>query len=274
MLNITRSNGWLRPTLLLLALLLPIPQLSQAQDNLQTVQEIRNRGQLRVASLAEPTYPFSTVKQGHWSGYEVELAKRVADAIGVKLVWDASYRDTAELVSALKQNKTDVVFAHIKRDLATAQQVNYSLPYITLNFVIVTNRLKVIEKKPIDDTLQSISKLPLRIGTLDVSDYRSIAGRRFPNAKVDTFVTLSSLTEALESGKIDAVFCDEVEGRNIFGGNTNRGLYLGYFALPELRSEVVAMVDWPNMHFVSWLNLVLEPVAGKTTIDQLFLNKY
>ena len=269
MLNITKINCWL-----LSALLLLIAQLSQAQDNLQTVQEIRHRGQLRVASLAEPLYPFSTVKQGHWSGYEVELAKLVADSIGVKLVWDASYRDTAELVSALKQNKTDLVFAHIKRDLATAQQVNYSLPYITLDFVLVTNRLKVIEKKPVDDSLQSISKLPLRIGTLDVSGYPRIASRRFPNAKVETFLNLSSLTEALESGKIDAVFCDEVEGRNIFGGHTQRGLYLGYFNLAELRSEIVAMVDWPNMHFVSWLNLVLEPVAGKTTIDQLFLKQY
>ena len=269
MLNITKINCWL-----LSALLLLIAQLSQAQDNLQTVQEIRHRGQLRVASLAEPLYPFATVKQGHWSGYEVELAKLVADSIGVKLVWDASYRDTAELVSALKQNKTDLVFAHIKRDLATAQQVNYSLPYITLDFVLVTNRLKVIEKKPVDDSLQSISKLPLRIGTLDVSGYPRIASRRFPNAKVETFLNLSSLTEALESGKIDAVFCDEVEGRNIFGGHTQRGLYLGYFNLAELRSEIVAMVDWPNMHFVSWLNLVLEPVAGKTTIDQLFLKQY
>jgi ABC-type amino acid transport substrate-binding protein len=268
MLNITKINCWL-----LFALLL-IPQLSQAQDNLQTVQEIRHRGQLRVASLADPLYPFAIVKQGHWSGYEVELAKLVADSIGVKLVWDASYRDTAELVSALKQNKTDLVFAHIKRDLATAQQVNFSLPYIKLDFVLVTNRLKVIEKKPADDTFQSISKLPLRIGTLDVSGYPSIASRRFPNAKVDTFLNLSSLTEALESGKIDAVFCDEVEGRNIFGGHTQRGLYLRYFTLPELRSEVVAMVDWPNMHFVSWLNLLLEPVAGKTTIDQLFLKQY
>jgi ABC-type amino acid transport substrate-binding protein len=273
MLNITRSNCW-RLLGLLLALLLQIPQLSQAQDHLQTVQEIRNRGQLRVAALAEPLYPFATIKQGHWSGYEVELAKRVADSIGVKLVWDASYRDTAELVSALKQNKTDVAFAHIKRDLATAQQVNYSLPYITLNFVLVTNRLKVIEKKPADDTLQSMSKLPLRIGTLDASGYRTMASRRFPNAKVDTFLNLSSLTEALESGKIDAVFCDEVEGRNIFGGPTQRGLYLGYFILPGLRSEVVAMVDWPNKHFVSWLNLALEPVAGRTTIDQLFLKQY
>lgn len=269
MLNIIKINCWL-----LFALLQLIPQLSQAQDNLQTVQEIRSRGQLRVASVAEPLYPFATLKQGHWSGYEVELAKRVADSIGVKLVWDASYRDTAELVSALKQNKTDLVFAHIKRDLAVAQQVNFSLPYIKLDFVLVTNRLKVIEKKPFDDSFQSISKLPLRIGTLAVSGYQSIASRRFPAAEIDTFLNRSSLTEALESGKIDAVFCDEVEGRNIFGGHTQRGLYLGYFTLPELKSEVVAMVDWPNMHFVSWLNLVLEPVAGKTTIDQLFLKHY
>ena len=63
-----------------------MPHLSQAQDNLQTVLEVRNRGQLRVASVVLPLFPFSTVKQGHWSGCEAELAKLVADSIEVKLV--------------------------------------------------------------------------------------------------------------------------------------------------------------------------------------------
>ena len=269
MLNITRSNCWLQ-----LALLLLMPQLSQAQDNLQTVQEIRNRGELRVASVAEPLYPFSVLKQGRWSGYEVELAQLAADSIGVKLVWDASYRDAAELIDSLKQHKTDLAFAHIKRDLATAQKVNFTLPYIALDFVIVTNRLKVIEKKPANEMLLSIGQLPLRIGTIDIPTYRSMASIRFPRAKIETFSNISSLTAALESGKIDALFCDEVEARNIFADQPQRGLHLGYFALPELRNEVVAMVDWPDTHFVSWLNLVLEPVAGTTTIDQLFLKNY
>lgn len=267
--NITKNNFWLW-----LALLLTIPQLSLAQDRLQTVQEIRKRGELRVASLQEPLYPFSVLKGGQWSGYEIDLAQLVAKAIGVKLVWDARYNDTAALVDALKQRKADLVFARLKRDLTTAQQVNYSLPYIALDFVIVTNRLKVLEKKPVDDRFQSISKLPLRIGTLNSSIYLNKASKRFPSAKVETFTNIASLTEALELGKIDAVFCDEVEARNIFLDKPERGLRLGYFALPELRSDIAAIVDWPDMHFASWLNLVLEPVAGRTRADQLFLKHY
>jgi polar amino acid transport system substrate-binding protein len=269
MLNIIRSNCWL-----LLVLLLAIPQLCQAQDSLQTVQEIRKRGELRVATVQEPLFPFSVLKEGRWSGYEFELAQLVAKAIGVKLVWDASYQDAAALVEALKQRKADLVFAHLKRDLGIAQQVNYSLPYIALDFVLVTNRLKVLEKKPTDDTFQSISKLPLRIGTLNNSVYLNKASKRFPNAKLETFANIASLTEALEAGKIDAVFCDEVEARNIFVDQPERGLYLGYFSLPEIKSELAAMVDWSDLHFTAWLNLVLEPVAGTTSVDQLFSKHY
>jgi ABC-type amino acid transport substrate-binding protein len=265
MLNITRSNFWL-----LLLLLLTIPLLSQAQDSSQTVQEIRKRGELRVASVREPLYPFSVLKEGSWSGYELELAQLVAKAIGVKLVWDASYPDEAALIDALKQRKADLVFARLKRELGTAQQVNYSLPYIALDFVIVTNRLKVLEKKPTDERLQSISKLPLHIGTLNSPLYLSKASQRFPNAKLDTFTNIASLTEALEAGKIDAGFCDEVEARNMFVDKPERGLQLGYYALPEIKSELAAIVDWSDTHFTAWLNLVLEPVAGRTRVDQLF----
>ena len=269
MLNTTKSNCWL-----LLALLLAIPQLSQAQGSFETLQEIRKRGELRIASLREPLYPFSVLREGHWSGYEIDLAQSVANTLGVKLVWDASYDNTAAMVAALKQRKADLVFARVKRDLATAQQVNYSLPYLALNFVLVTNRLKVLEKKPVDDRFQSISQLSLRIGTIDSSTYINKASKRFPKAKVETFSSIASLTQALESGKIDAVFCDEVEARNMFVDKPERGLHLGYFALPELRSEVAAIVDWPDTNFVSWLNLALEPVAGKTRVDQLFLKHY
>jgi len=269
MLNITKSNFWLQ-----LVLLLTIPQLSHAQDSLQTVQEIRKRGELRVASVQEPLYPFSVIKEGRWSGYELELAQLVAKAIGVKLVWDASYPDAAALIDALKQRKADLVFAHVKRELETAQQVNYTLPYIALDFVIVTNRLKVIEKKPTDETLQNISKLPLHIGTLNSSLYLNKASKRFPNAKLDSFTNIASLTEALESGKIDALFCDEVEARNIFVEKPERGLHLGYFALPEINSDLAAIVDWSDTHFTAWLNLVLEPVAGRTRVDQLFSKHY
>lgn len=269
MLNIIKSNFWLQ-----LILLLTIPQLSQAQDSLQTVQEIRKRGELRVASVQEPLYPFSVLKDGHWSGYELELAQLVAKAIGVKLVWDASYPDATALIDALKQRKADLVFARVKRELGTAQQVNYTLPYIALDFVIVTNRLKVLEKKPTDETLHNISKLPLHIGTLNSPLYLNKASKRFPTAKLDTFTNIASLTEALESGKIDAVFCDEVEARNIFVEKPERGLRLGYFALPEINSDLAAIVDWSDTHFTAWLNLVLEPVAGRTRVDQLFSKHY
>jgi polar amino acid transport system substrate-binding protein len=269
MLHIIKSNCWLQ-----LALLLAIPQLSEAQGSLETVQEIRKRGEVRVASLRDPLYPFSVLKGGHWSGYEIDLAQLVADTIGVKLVWDASYGDTAALVDALKQRKADLVIARVKRDLAIAQQVNYSLPYLTLNFVIVTNRLKVLEKKPSDDRFQSMSQLSLRIGTINSSTYINNVSKRFPNAKVETFTNIASLIEALDSGKIDAVFCDEVEARKMFVDKPERGLYFGYFALPELRSEVAAIVDWPDTNFAAWLNLLLEPVVGKTRVDQLFLKNY
>ncbi|MEB0140059.1 MULTISPECIES: substrate-binding periplasmic protein [unclassified Undibacterium] len=246
----------------------------QVPDNLQMVQDIRLRGQLRVAAMAVPVYPFTLQKDGVWSGYDVDLATRIANAIGVKLNWDASYRSNAELIAALKQNKADIAFSRLKRDLQSARQIHYTKPYISLNYVLLTNRMRIMAQRPGDESIQALSKLPLQIGTIDQSAYLSMAKQRFPAGRISAFADIASLRAALEAGRIDAAFCDEVEAKYLFIEHAELGIRFGYIALPELTSGIVAMVDWPQQHWLAWLNLLLEPSSGNTTVNQLFLHHY
>jgi ABC-type amino acid transport substrate-binding protein len=269
------KNNFLLPLLAISCLLLLEPTAHAEQaDSYQMVQDIRLRGQLRVAAMAEPIYPFTVQKNGAWRGYDVDLANRIAITIGVPLNWDATYHSNAELIAALKQNKADIAFSRIKRDLQSARQIRYTEPYIALNYVLLTNRMRIMAQRPSDESIQAMSKLPLQIGTLDQSAYLSMAKQRFPAGRVSAFADIASLRAALEAGRIDAAFCDEVEAKYLFIEHAELGIRFSYIALPELKSGIVAMVDWPQQHWLAWLNLLLEPSSGNTTVNQLFLNHY
>lgn len=259
---------------LLFSLFLTCFQFVFAQEHLQTIQEIRERGQLKVAALNTPVYPFTISRSGEWTGFDIQLASKIAKAIGVKLIWDASYHNESELVDALKAGKADIAMSRIKRDLENARQVAYTKPYVTVKHVLMTNRMKVISFHPKDETIKSLEQLPLNVGTIDHVGYTLMATRRFPNATMTSYPNIASLTKALREGKIDAAFCDEVEARFVFIEHPELGITLGYFLLPELKSGIVAMVDWPKKHWISWLNLLLEPTANSTQVDGLFLTTY
>ncbi|MFZ6773572.1 substrate-binding periplasmic protein [Undibacterium sp. SXout7W] len=260
--------------MLLLSIMLICFQSVFAQDNLQTIKEIRDRGQLRVAALNAPVYPFTFLKSGEWAGFDVQLASKIAKGMGVKLIWDASYRSESELVAALKEDKADIAMSRIKRDLGTARQVAYTKPYVTVKYVLLTNRMRVIAFHPKDETMKSLSQLSMNIGTIDHAGYISMATRRFPAAKITMYPNVSSLIKALQEGKVDAAFCDEVEARFVFIEHPEYGVIFGYFSLPELKSGVVAMVDWPKKHWVAWLNILLEPTANSINVDTLFSTIY
>ena len=242
-----------------------------AQDSQHIMKDIRDRGTLRVAALSEPVFPFTVLQDGKWSGAEVNIANRIAEVIGVKLIWDATYRNEAEVSAALRANKADLALSRIKRDLDAASQVSYTKPYVTLHYVVMTNRMRIVAFHPADESLQSLKSLPLTIGTLDHIGYVEMTQSRFPSAKVVTYATMVALTNALKSGKIDAAFSDETEARFVFVEHPELGILFGYFNLFDIKSGIVVMLDWQKQQWVSWLNMLLEPVASSISVDNLFL---
>src|SRR5215208_5088239 len=116
-----------------------------------TLDEILNRGELRVAVQTQGP-PFSFMdKNGNRTGSAIELAKLMADKMGVKVVyldfdWDG-------LLPALISGKADILAADMTPTLARATKVAFTKPFMYVSAVAFAkggSAIKSIEdcKKP------------------------------------------------------------------------------------------------------------------------------
>ena len=109
--------------------------MAQAQDT-STIDEIRDRGKLRIAGiLNEDPYFSKDPRSGEWRGFVVEMGKDMANELGVELeVVESSW---ANSILDVQSGKVDLAFALTalpKRALA----VHFSAPTYYNSFVIIS----------------------------------------------------------------------------------------------------------------------------------------
>ena len=103
-----------------------------------TLDEIQKRGKLRVGM--EPGYmPFELTNQkGEIIGFDVDMAKRMAKAMGVELelvstAWDG-------IIPALLTDKFDVIMSGMTLTQERNMSINFAQPYILIGQTILVNK--------------------------------------------------------------------------------------------------------------------------------------
>src|SRR5210317_2462845 len=118
----------------LLALCVVLPGVAAAD----TLDDILERGTLRVGM--EPGYmPFElTNKKGEIIGFDVDMAKRMAKAMDVKLelvstAWDG-------IIPSLLTDKFDIIMSGMTVTQSRNLRVNFADPYIIVGQTILINK--------------------------------------------------------------------------------------------------------------------------------------
>lgn len=133
---------------------------------------------------------------GYAGGYDVEIAKRVADALGRELVivkteWEG-------LIPALNSGKIDAVIAGMSPTAERAESVDFSDPYYESELVIVVKK---------DGPYASAASLSDFAGakiTAQLSTFHYTVIDQIPGVDKQTAMeTFPAMIVALESGKID-----------------------------------------------------------------------
>lgn len=137
-------------------------------------------------------------------GYDVEIAKRVADALGKELVivkteWDG-------LLPALESNVIDAIIAGMSPTPERAEVIDFTENYYTSNFVIVTKAdSKYAEAKSLADFSGAKITSQLNTTNYDVID-------QIPDVQKETAMeSFAHMRVALESGVIDGYVAERPE---------------------------------------------------------------
>ena len=239
----------------ILALFVLMSSLSSADLDLwknSTLNKIVQRGELRVA--LDPGYqPFEmTDKKGRLIGYDVDMAKKMAKEMGVKLklmptAWDS-------IIGGLITDKYDIIMGGMTITQKRNLKVNFANPDITIGQTVMI-------RKALGKTIKNAKQLDNKKYTIATKTGTTgeIAARKFfKKAKILTFDSSAAAGAEVLSGKADAMIYDQ-PFIGIFVGDKGKGK-LVHLDTPLTYEPLAWAIKKGDPDFLNWLNNFLRQI--------------
>ncbi len=172
----------------------------KAQQDLakeSVINQIVKRGVLRVGMSTFVPWAMKD-KTGKWIGYEIEVATRLAEDMGVK----AEFVPTkwSGIIPALLTGKFDVIIGSMGLRTQRALKVNFSLPYEYSGMSMAAHKELAKGFSSLEDFNRPDVTISARLGTT-----AEVAARKFmPKAKLRLFDDNSQVYQELINGKVHA----------------------------------------------------------------------
>ena len=224
-------------------------------SNKGTIEKIKENGKFTV--LTEAGFaPFEYIdKDGEIAGVDVEISQRIADKLGVEL--EMVSMDFDGLIQALQAGKGDMVAAGLTADEERAKSVDFSINYIDTGlYIIVKGEGSKVASK--EDIAEGVT-VGVQKGTtsdLFVSD---------TTAEVSRYTRVADAVVAVQTGKIDAVVCDELPATDAVTNNPD----LKLLDDPLTVEQYSVAVTKGDEEFLKLVNEVLQEMLDSGEIDEL-----
>jgi len=224
-----------------------------------TLNKIVQRGELRVGM--EPGYmPFEMKdKKGRIIGYDVDMAKNMAKAMGVKLKlvptsWDG-------IIAGLLTNKYDIIMSGMTITQQRNLKVNFADPYVVVGQTILLRKELAGKIKTAKDLDKAGYTVVTKLGVTG-----EVATRKFfKKAKILTFETESDAATEVLNGRADAMVYDQPYNVLFMAGKGKGNLI--HLDTPLTYEPLGWAVRKGDPDFLNWLNNYLRQIKGDKVID-------
>lgn len=227
-----------------------------------TLAEIQKRGVLRVGM--EPGYmPFElTNKKGDIIGFDVDMAKRMAKAMGVKLelvstAWDG-------IIPALLTDKFDVIMSGMTLTQERNLTVNFASPYILIGQSILLKKELADSVKSYKDLNDAKFTVASKLGTTGEQATKRMIGK----AKYISYETEQEGVMELVNGKIDA-FIYDLPFNSIAVGQKGAGKIV-HLDDPFTKEPLAWAIKRGDVDFLNWLNNFMAQVKYDGVYDKIY----
>jgi polar amino acid transport system substrate-binding protein len=227
-----------------------------------TLEEIVQRGELRVGFEAG-YLPFEMAdKNGNFVGFDIDMAKAMADAMGVKFVpvntaWDG-------IIPALVTKKFDIIISGMTVTQQRNLKINFADPYIIVGQTILLNKNHegvVNSYKDLNDPKYVITS---KLGTTGEQAIK----RLIPKATYKSFEVEAEAALEVLSGKADATvydlpFCATFMAQQGAGN-------LIFLDEPFTFEPLAWAIRKGDPDFLNWLNNFLRQVKNDGRYDKIY----
>lgn len=170
----------------------------------KSLQNVLDSGKLVVGFTEYP--PMGFTDNGEVTGFDIDIAKEVADRLGVEAVFQIIDWDSK--VMELNGNNIDAIWNGLTITADREKEILFSQPYFNNRIVILTLS---------DKTTNAIAELAsLKIGVEMASSGQSALEGNAVFSAIGEMVKFTAISEAvldLRAGNIDAIVADEIFAR-------------------------------------------------------------
>jgi len=224
-----------------------------------TLNKILQRGEMQVCM--EPGYmPFEMKdKKGRIIGYDVDMAKRMAKEMGVKLKllptsWDG-------IIAALVTGKCDIIMSGMTITQQRNLKINFANPYVVVGQTILMKKELAGKAKTAKDLDKPEYTVVTKLGVTG-----EVATRKFfKNAKIVTFETEADAAAEVLNGKADAFVYDQPY--NILFMSDKGKDKLIHLDAPLTYEPLGWAIRKGDPDFLNWLNNFLRQVKEDKVVD-------
>ncbi|MFM2484255.1 transporter substrate-binding domain-containing protein [Celerinatantimonas yamalensis] len=231
---------------------------AMAQSALETIQ---NSGKLRVCFEAG-YMPFEMkTKDGRFIGFDIDMGKTMARAMGVQFVpvntaWDG-------IIPALQTGKCDIIMGGMTITPKRNLKVNFADPYIVIGqTILISPKLKgkITSYKDLNSSKYTIAS---KLGTTGAQS----AKRDIPNAKLQLFDTEADAVLQVANGKADA-FVYDLPFNAIYAAQHKKQVV--FLDKPFTYEPLAWAIRQNDPDFLNFLNNFLRQTKGDGTYKRIY----
>lgn len=217
----------------------------------RTLDEIKDSGKIVIGVFSDKN-PFGYVDEnGDYAGYDVKLAERLAQDLGVELEYVST--EAASRVEFLQTGKVDVILANFTVTDERAEQVDFAEPYMNVALGVVSHD---------DNVITDLSQLGADDEVIVITGTTAEAylTENNPEIKLQKYDTYASAKTAFENGTGVAWANDNTEV--IAFANELQGYTVG---IEELGSAdtIAPAVSKGNTTLLDWINEDLHALGSE-----------
>ena len=244
------------------------------------IKRIIKAGVIRVAMLDKDVPPLiMTGSNGKLSGTEPDLARDLAQKLGVRVKFIRSANTYDEVVNIVARKDADIAVSYLTGGVKRGLYVFFSQPYIQQNARLFYNRAhyaKLQRDYAIND-LQAVNSLPnaskivvgVEKGSVNIVNME----RDFPNLRIKTYANLGNIMAAVKAGNIFAGMHGSLQTDFYLRSNPALAIYIAVDSKIRVSSDIRIAVRPDAPDLLHWINLYLANYVGMMDHDKT-LNRY
>jgi len=231
----------------------------------EILNAIMERGELRVGFEAG-YLPFEMAnKEGDFVGFDIDMAKEMAKAMGVKFVpvntaWDG-------IIPALLTDKFDIIMSGMTITQSRNLQINFADPYIIVGQTILLNKKHegvVTSYKDLNDPQYTITS---KLGTTgEQAVKRMMPKANYKSFEVESEAALEALSGAADATVYDLPFCA------VFMAQQGKDQMI-FLDEPFTYEPLAWAIRQGDPDFLNWLNNFLSQMKNDGRYDRIY-NKW